>query len=291
MTGRTVNSAILLLILGNALAIGSDVVVKLLHSDVPVLQFVFIRGICTLLLLLPLWSQVDSGRFWRGGSLHFLRAHISIAGIGCMVVALQHLPLATANALFYSAPLLVMLMSVLLFRERLTPLSLLAVISGFAGILVILRPVEVNWTALSALGAAFALALNAVLVRKLPQGQSTIHVLILNTALGLPAAALLTLWEGAAWDWTLLGYAFGSSALILGYSMTVLLAYRHVAANQVTSAEYTGLIWAVAIGWIFFGEVPDLWFLTGSLMIVIPLSLLAWRHRNRVERSLSQSQN
>lgn len=291
MTGRTVNSAILLLVLGNALAIGSDVVVKLLYADVPILQFVFIRGICTLLLLLPLWSRLDHRAPLRGGWLHMLRAHISVLGIACMVVALRHLPLATANALFYAAPLMVMVMSVLFFRERMTPLSVLAVFSGFFGILVILRPVEVNWMAFSALGAASALALNAVLVRKLPRGQSTLHVLTLNAAMGLPAAGLLALWEGADWDWSLLIYGLGSSAFIMGYSTTVLLAYRHVAANQVTSAEYTGLIWAVAIGWIFFGEIPDLWFLTGSLMIVIPLSLLAWRHRKRVERSLAAGQD
>ena len=61
----------------------------------------------------------------------------------------------------------------------------------------------------------------------------------------------------------------------------MLLAYRQVDANQVTSAEYTGLIWAVAIGWIWFGEVPDLWFLAGSLMIVVPLVLIGLRHRKR----------
>jgi len=61
----------------------------------------------------------------------------------------------------------------------------------------------------------------------------------------------------------------------------VLLAYRQVDANQVTSAEYTGLIWAVAIGWIWFGEVPDLWFLAGSLMIVVPLVLIGLRHLKR----------
>lgn len=287
MSGRTVNSAILLLVLGNALAIGSDVFVKLMTFDVPVFQFVLMRTLCTVLLLLPLLQQIDRDRLLGGGRLHLLRAHISLAGIICMVIALRNLPLATANALFYASPLLVMLLSVLLFRERMTLLSLVAVVSGFAGILVILRPVEMGWAGLSALAAATALALNAVLVRKLPSRQSLVHSLMLNSVLVLPAAALLALIEGAEWDNSLILYAFGSSSLILGYSMTVLMAYRHVAANQVTSAEYTGLLWAVAIGWIGFGEVPDLWFLTGSLMIVIPLLLLGFRHRQRSKKTLA----
>lgn len=286
MTGRTVNSAIALLVVGNALAIGSDVAVKLLDRDVPLFQFVFARALCTIILLAPLFAKIEHRRLFRGLSLHAVRAHISLAGIICMVVSLQWLPLATANALFYTAPILVMMLAALFFRERLAPLSVLAVASGFAGILVILRPVEINWAGLTALASATALALNAVLVRKLPEGQSNVHILTLNAWLGLPAIAILALLEGAPWDWSLWPYAIGSSALILGYNLTVLLAYRFVDASQVTSAEYTGLIWAVAIGWIWFSEVPDLWFVAGSLLIVVPLLLLAWRNAQRARRKL-----
>ena len=83
--------------------------------------------------------------------------------------------LATANTVFYAAPILVMVLSVILFREKLTPLSVFAVFSGFGGIVVILRPVEFNWAAIAALASAFALAINAVMVRRLPKQQSTVH--------------------------------------------------------------------------------------------------------------------
>ncbi|WP_166256617.1 DMT family transporter [Marinobacter salicampi] len=282
MSGKTVNSAILLLVLGNALALVSDVFIKLLEPGAPIFQFAFVRSLLTLVLLLPLWHMVDTSRLFQGFGVHLLRAHIHLVGIICMVVALITLPLATANALFYAAPILVMVFSVVFFRERLTPLSILAVVSGFAGIIVILRPVELGWGALSALAAAATLALNAVLVRKLPRTQSTVHKLILNYLLILPAGLALMLWEGAAWDGEILFSAAGSALFILGYNVTVLLAYQQVEANQVTSAEYTGLIWAVFFGWIGFGEMPDLWFLVGSTMIVVPLVLLGLRRRKSV---------
>src|SRR5690554_6761048 len=164
---------------------------------------------------------------------------------------------------------------------KLTPLSVTAVFSGFAGIIVILRPVEFNWAVIAALGSAFALAINAVMVRQLPKEQTTVHKLFLNYLLIIPAAAALAFWEGATWNLQIMVSAAGSALFILGYNITVLLAYRQVDANQVTSAEYTGLIWAVAIGWIWFGEVPDLWFLAGSMMIVVPLVLIGLRHRRR----------
>ena len=279
MSGKTINSAIFLLVLGNALAILSDVFIKMLEPGTPIFQFAFLRCVFTLLLLLPFIQQVSRQSLFAGWKLHLVRAHIHLAGMVCMVIALMNLPLATANALFYAAPLLVLGLSVLMFGERLTPLSFIAVISGFVGILVILRPVEVNWAAFAALGSALALAMSALLVRKLPSAQSTVHKLLLGYLLILPTAALLAVWEGGGWNPELLGYALVSSVLILGYNITVLLAYQQVDASQVTSAEYTGLIWAVALGWIFFAEVPDLWFMIGSSMIIIPLLLIAWRQR------------
>ncbi|MDR9469486.1 DMT family transporter, partial [Marinospirillum sp.] len=174
-----------------------------------------------------------------------------------------------------------MVLSAVFFRENLTPLSVTAVFSGFAGILIILRPTDFNWAVLAALGSAFALAINAVMVRQLPKTQSTVHKLFLSYLLIIPAAGALALWEGASWNPGMLINAAGSALLILGYNITVLLAYQQVAANLVTSAEYTGLIWAVAIGWIWFGEVPDIWFMVGSLMIVVPLVLIGLRQKQR----------
>ncbi len=281
MSGKTVNSAILLLIIGNAMALISDVFIKLLEPNAPIFQFAFLRCLLTLAFLLPLAKKLDRQHLFSGLKIHALRAHIHLAGIVCMVIALTNLHLATANAIFYAAPILVMVLSVLLFREKLTPLSVVAVFSGFTGIIVILRPVEFNWAVIAALGSAFALAINAVMVRQLPREQSTVHKLFLNYVLIVPAAAALAWWEGASWNPEILISAAGSALFILGYNITVLLAYKQVDANQVTSAEYTGLIWAVGIGWIWFGEVPDLWFLAGSTMIVVPLVLIGLRHRRR----------
>lgn len=281
MSGKTVNSAILLLVIGNAMALISDVFIKAMEPGTSIIQFAFLRCLITLIFLLPMIGQLDRKRLFAGVKVHAIRAHVHLIGILCMVVALTNLPLATANAVFYAAPILVMVLSVFIFRERLTLLSTLAVFSGFSGIIVILRPVEFNWAAWAALASALTLAINAVMVRQLPKEQSTIHKLFLNYLLILPAAGALALWDGIAWNTDMLFTAAGSALFILGYNATVLLAYRQVDANQVTSAEYTGLIWAIAFGWIGFGEAPDLWFLTGSLMIVVPLILVGLRHSRK----------
>lgn len=286
MSGKTVHSAMWLLVLGNALAIGSDVFVKLLEPGSPVFQFAVFRVVFTVLLLTPFVLALSQGHLWRGLHVHAIRAHAQLGGIVCMVISLTYLPLATANAVFYAAPLLVLSLAWLVHRESLSWLSGVAVVSGFLGILVILRPVEFGraafgWAAVAALGAAMALAVNAILVRSLPSGQSMVQKLFINYLLIVPASVLFAWWERAPLDSGVLLSAAGSAVMILGYNVTVLLAYRTVAANQVTSAEYTGLIWAVAIGWLFFDEAPDIWFLVGSAMIVIPLLIIGARSRRR----------
>jgi drug/metabolite transporter (DMT)-like permease len=105
MSGKTVNSAILVLVIGNAKTLISDVFIRLLEPGAPVFQFAFLRCFLTLIMLLPLWRQVDRSRLFEGLGTHLLRAHIHLAGILCMVVALVSLLLATANAVFYAAPI------------------------------------------------------------------------------------------------------------------------------------------------------------------------------------------
>ena len=286
MSGRTINSAILLLVIGNAMALISDVFIKLMEPGAPIFQFAFLRCVITLLLLLPLAGQLNRKYLFTGLKVHAARAHIHLVGLLCMVIGLANLPLATANAVFYAAPILVMVLAALVFKEKLSTMSVIAVLSGFGGIVVILRPVEFNWAAIAALAAALTLAINAVMVRKLPKEQTTVHKLLLNYLLIIPAAGALAIWEGAAWDNSILISAGGSAVFILGYNITVLLAYKQVDANQVTSAEYTGLIWAVLIGWIGFNEMPDLWFAVGSAMIVVPFILVGLRSRDRSWRVL-----
>ncbi|GGG55035.1 membrane protein [Pseudohongiella nitratireducens] len=281
MTGHTLRSAIILLIVGNALAVLSDVVIKIMGAGVPVFQFMFLRTVLTVGVLLPFSRHFSWRSLPQGFGIHLIRAALSLLGVFCMVIALTTLPLATANAVFYLAPLLIMLFAWLGFKERLTLLSISAVASGLIGTLVILQPLNFGWGALAALGGALSMALNSVLVRLLPDNQTSVQQLLINALLMLPLSAIFF---GIEWQLTAPGFrpdlaifALTSGVLIICYNWTVLLAYRHVAANAVTSAEYTGLIWAILIGWLAFAETPGLGFLLGSAMIVVPLVALSFR--------------
>ncbi|MHA6999825.1 DMT family transporter [Aeromonas schubertii] len=286
---NAVGIGILYLVLGNIVAVFSDALVKVLDPDQPVFQFVFFRQISAAIMLLPLllWSlrrHPPMALRW-----HLLRSHIWAVGVVMMVIALTRLPLATANALFYAAPLLMVPLAVWLAGEALSRQKVMAALLGFTGVLIVLRPTEINWAALAALGVALSMAVNNLLIKRLPQRQPVVQTLFLTNVLSMPLVLGLVWWEGEPWQWQMLWPAFGSSALIVVYAGLCVLAYRKAEASKIASAEYTGLLAAVAVGIWLFNEQPGLPLLLGSLCIVLPLLAMARGERKPPEPQVASN--
>ncbi|GAM70623.1 permease [Vibrio sp. JCM 19236] len=106
------------------------------------------------------------------------------------MVAITHLTLATANAMFYVAPLMMLPLSVVFLKEVPPMKKIIATGIGFVGVLVVLRPEHFHWAAIIALGSALAMAVGNILIRKLPK-QSVVTTLFWTTALTIPGAFLL----------------------------------------------------------------------------------------------------
>lgn len=274
---RSLVLAVLLLIFGNNIAILSDSLIKLLDGFEAPFQFVLLRQLSAALLLLPVMLYLRRPLLPQKLRWHATRAHIFLFGAVFMVISLTTLPLATANAIFYAAPLITVVFARVFFKERVTVWSLGTAALGMLGVLVIVNPSEGNIFVLAALVVAASLAINNLLIKKLPVEHSIIDTLYLTNILGIPTTLVLTLIEGATFDWYLFWLAIGSSCFAMIYAATCVYAYRAADSNKITSAEYTGLIGAVLLGFVFFAEQPDLRFYLGSLLIVIPLTLLTWR--------------
>ncbi|MCO4785463.1 MAG: DMT family transporter [Marinomonas atlantica] len=271
MSGKTISSAILVLVLGNLMATVCDVLVKLANANEAVFQFTFYRVLFMCLVLLPFVVGKRVERPLEGLKLHILRGNLWILTSVLLVISLSQLPLATANAIFYTAPIFIILLAVIFYKERLTKTVVFAAVSGFLGVLVILKPSYIGWGMLSALGFAFVLAVNSLLVRKLPEGQGAMHGLFIAQMCALPLAGGLAIWEGGSLSWEQLGLAFGASICSVLYSLGCLVGYRYVASSQVSSAEYSGLLFAIFAGWFMFAETVDISLLLGAALIVVPL--------------------
>lgn len=267
-----VNLAIVLLIIGNLLASLSDVAVKLLAGGISPYQYIFIRQVVSLLLILPFWLRLaKSQRGLTNIKVTAVRAHLVLLGSGCMMVAITYLPLATANALFYAAPLLMIPLSICLLKEMPNSSKVIATLIGFIGVLIVLRPSQFHWAALFAMGTACTLALFNVLVRKIPSEQPVITTLMWTTLLSVPLSGILAwiYWQPVTARELI--WVVVSATLILTYNGLAVIAYKKAPTTQIALAEYSGLIFVTIFGVCWFNELPDWLTLLGIGLIVLPL--------------------
>ncbi|MCX2788616.1 MULTISPECIES: DMT family transporter [Vibrio] len=270
--------ALFLLVIGNLAASLSDVAVKLIEGGISPFQYMFVRQLASLLILLPFYlKQNPSKRILKQVPITLLRAHLILIGSGCMMVAVTYLPLATANAVFYAAPILMLPLSVLFLKEHPALRKVLLTGFGFFGVLVVLRPNHFHWAALFALGTATTLAMFNILVRKLPSEQSVVTTLWWTTLFSLPVSTLLA---GVYWQpmtWQELTLVIASAICILSYNGLAVLAYQKAPAGEIALAEYSGLVFVTLFGIWWFDEIPDWLTAVGILMIVLPL--LPWNKK------------
>ncbi len=227
----------------------------------------------SLLIITPLWlQQKKEQRRLQQAKVTFIRGQLILIGSGCMVVAITHLSLATANAVFYVAPLLMLPLAMFLLKEQPALGKVIATSIGFIGALIVLRPSQFHWAALFALGTALTLALFNVLVRKLPSEQSVVTTLWWTTLFSVPASLILCFlyWQPVSIEH--LGYIGLSATLILSYNGLAVAAYQKAHSSQIALAEYSGLVFVAFIGAAWFDEIPDTLTFIGIMLIILPLA-------------------
>ncbi len=200
------------------------------------------------------------------------------------MVALTYLPLTTANALFYTAPLIMLPLSAWLFGEKTTTDKMVTTLIGFTGVIVILRPSEFHWATIFALGCAFTLALYNLLVKKLPLGKPVSITLFWTSLLSLPFAGVLSafFWQPLSYfDFALIA---ASAFSTMGYHASAISTYKRSVTSHIALAEYSGLIFVTLFGVIWFEEFPDELTLVGILLIVLPM--LLGHHKNELNTQL-----
>lgn len=278
-------------LLGVGLMIGAmavlpflDVVAKTLgEMGVPVLQIVWARMAFGALLTAPLAMRAAGPRgLWpeRAG-IHSLRAGLLILATFLFFAALKFLPIADALAVFFVQPLVVTALSPLILREQVGPRRWAAVAVGFIGTLIIIRPglQAFNPGTALAFGAGCALALYFLLTRRIA-GRDTAMVTTFRTSLLgtlIVSAVVWLVWQPPTPEQWLL---FGALGLIstLGHGLIV-MAYDHAEASLLAPLAYTEMIMAVAVGWWFFGDFPDLWTFAGVAVLIACALYISARER------------
>lgn len=264
--------AILAMLAGAFLLTLNDGLIKSLAATYPAGEVMFVRG----LFVLP-WVFVLAR---RDGGLRLLRVNnIKAQGVrGLCVIAssflfingLVFLPLADAIAAAFTGPLFITAMAPLVLGEPVGWRRWLAVLAGFAGVLVMLRPGggTLQWAILLPLGAALCGGTRDLITRRIAQTESSVALLLVTTASAMFAGLATSLLGWPDFQVEDLPTFALSGFLVAGAHYLMIEAFRHGEAALVAPFKYSSMVWAVLFGFLLFGELPDIWTLAGSAIVI-----------------------
>ena len=268
-----------------------DAIIKAVSGNHALTEVVAIRCLVSAPILLCLvhfeggLRSLISAESWGIAGRSFLM----LVAYTTYYMAFPALPLADAVALFFTVPLFAMALAAPLLGESIGWRRITAVVVGFVGVIVMLRPGAGLFepAALLSLFSAAAYALAMLMARKLGTGTTASVMAFYQNGVYLGGAMLIALFFGATGiheaghpslnflirPWTLPDIRdlllIASCGVIAAIGMTLLThAYRIAKASVVTSFEYTGMLWAPLWGYLFFGEIPYLTTLAGAGLII-----------------------
>nr|WP_246693484.1 MULTISPECIES: DMT family transporter [unclassified Mesorhizobium] len=198
------------------------------------------------------------------------RAWAGIASGVLSVYAFTTIPLAEAYALIFLAPHCVTILSTVILKEKVGPWRWLAVVAGFAGVMLVVRPGfrELHLGHLAAFIIAFLAATNVILMRSLAQREKRTTILGVLIGYGLlfngigAAVTSFTVPDGKQLVWLVMAGAFTAGGQLLQ-----LLAAKYAPANRIAPTHYSQIVWAVILGALFFHEYPDWLSLVGLAVV------------------------
>jgi len=281
-------------IAGFSLFAMGDAVYKVLTPSYSIWLILFFTSI-SILLMASLFSP------WLGGfkktfqsrhlKLHALRALLVFAQIAAFLYGLRTLSLADSYALAFASPFMAALLAIPVLHEKATMRLWLSILLGFAGVLIILRPglIPVSPAALMILLSAFLFALANILTRFIGGEEET----LLSWTL-FPQMALLI---GAGFlslpDFTLpspfhMSLILFIAATVMAGSILMAHAFIRAPAAIVAPFHYIQILWGIGLGYMLFGDLPDLWTLFGAA-IIITSGIWIVRHSKGAKAVISET--
>lgn len=268
-----VGKAVAWLLFGVAGGLLLDLFAKELLRTYSLQQFVFLRGVFAIALLLAVAPRLGGLRSLRTKQKgwHFFRMIMAIGAMFGFFYGLSKMPLIEAFTLGYTAPLMMTALSAIFLNEPVGWRRWSAVLIGFLGVLVMLRPGqgELSLAAIAVLVAAFCYACQAITARRLSATESTLSLSFY--AVISPMLLSLGLLNNDNWlnpdvtGWLLLlGAGLCSVAAWIGLTN----GYRSASPALLAPLEYTALVGGAVAGYLIWDEVPDAWVVVGALIIV-----------------------
>lgn len=278
---QNVSLGIAFMVSGIAMFAVGEAFVKHLAREFDVLQVVWARYLFHALLFLVIfsrtgvWRQIATGR----PALQLGRSILLLIATFLFFTALSYLPLADAVAINFVAPLLVTAFSIPILGEHVGIRRWAAILIGFGGVLLIIRPGTgaMHWAALLPLGTAFCYALYQIMTRIASRTDDARTNLFWTSAIGALAtsAAAPFVWQPPdAIEWLMMA----ATGLLFGFGHYLRIRGLEIAPASVLSPfGYTQIIWATILGYVVFGQFPDAYRFVGAAIVIASGLFVWWR--------------
>lgn len=265
--------AIATICIGVVCLVANDAIAKWMTAYYAPLQIIFLRNLLALPMLAALLLCIGgrSALWSRRLRVHALRGFILVLAAYAFFHGLRVLPLAEATSLIFAAPLFVTAISVPLLGEQVGWRRWLAVIVGFLGVLIIVRPgaAAFQLASLFVIATALLYALFMISARWIHREDSFWTMMFYVTLFPILFCFPLVVVQWQAVDIAHLPHLLGMA--IFGTLGVTLIgnAFRLAPAAVVAPFDYTALLWASLLGWLVWGEVPDIWTYVGAAVIMV----------------------
>jgi drug/metabolite transporter (DMT)-like permease len=278
---------IALIIASMMLFVSNDALMKVASQSVTPAQAIFVRGILVTALLLALAAGQGQLAHWRKLAQRDVLVRAFLEGFGPYgyLFALAHLPLAIALAINMSVPLVILPLAVILLAETVGWRRWSALLVGFCGVLLIVKPGPegINWWAMLALVSTVAQAMRDVVTRRIPVGVPSVLITALSAVVLTAGTGVLAFYEG----WrpipaTVLLSMAAASVMVTGAMYLLVVSTRIGEASVIAGFRYAAMVWGIALGYAIWGYLPDMAAWIG-IVLIVGAGLYA-AHRERLRR-------
>ena len=242
----------------------------LYHS---VFQLLLVKYFFVLFLSLIESKRKNNISFYKSKSikLQIFRSLLSVIESGCFVLSFKYLSLADAHSVGSLAPVIVVALSAIFLKEKVSTKIWIAIFIGFIGVLIILRPTSTIFDpkALLPLLAAFVLGLYQVVTKKVSEHDTTETSLFYTSIIGIFIMSLLAsnFWNPVSSSSYILFFIIGIFFSLGVYLQIIALSMAR--ASIIQPFHYTLIFWAIILGYIFYNDIPDLFTIVGAVIITL----------------------
>ena len=263
-----------------------DGTAKWLNQSMPSLQTVWARYASNVLIVCAVLNPIAHPRAYRTSrlKLQLIRSFLLFFSTAMNFFALRYLQLAETVSISFVTPLMVALFAIPILGERVGLPRLLAILVGFGGVLVVVRPglAGFNPAAFLTLVGCVGYALYSILTRMLASHDPPETTLVFSGLVGFGLVSLMMpfIWVTPPNALVIAGMMGVGVFASIGHFLLI-LAHQRAPASTLMPFMYTQLLWMIGIGYVAFGDVPDRFTLLGGMIVIASGLYLLWQEKRR----------